>query len=91
MDNAFEKMSIQNVLDQALEITKDIVADIMCDYDDLFRDVAVHDPFHKLNLIQKIVFAYISIRGKHLCRTTNVEEKAMIRHKKTKEILFCHE
>jgi len=84
-------MSIEKVLDQALEMTKDIVAEIVCDSDDIFKYVAVHDPFHKLVLLQKIVFSFICLKGKHICRMRNVEQKAMVRHKKTKEVIFMHE
>ena len=36
------------------------------------------------------VFHFISLKGKHFCRTKNIEDKSLVRHKNTKEILFKH-
>jgi len=84
-------MSVQKVLSLAVEMTKDIVAEILCYPNDLFTDIALHDPYHKMSLIQKIVFSFISIKGKHVCKMSNIERNTLVRHKNTKEILFRHE
>ena len=39
----------------------------------------------------KIVFSFISMKGKHMCRSVNMEQTTLIRHKNTKQILFKHE
>lgn len=72
-------------------MTNDIVAEILCDSSGLFEDIASHDATHKMLILKKIAFSFIFLKGRHFCRSTNVEQKSLIRHKNTKEILFKHE
>lgn len=74
-----------------IELTKEIVAEILCTHGELFEEIAIHDRSHKVSLLKKIVFNFISIKGKHLCRTVNCEQNSLMRHKKTKAVLFQHE
>jgi hypothetical protein len=33
----------------------------------------------------------VTIKGKHLCRSINIEQNSLVWHKKTKDVLFKHE
>lgn len=90
-ENAISEQGISTVLRQGIEITNEIVAELLCTDSDLFREISLHDKQHKVIILKKIVFSFISIKGKHQCRTVNVEKNTLIRHKKTKEIIFRHE
>ena len=79
------------VLKLGLEMTKEIVAEILCSYPQLLEEIVLHDQNHKVLILKKIVFSFMSLKGKHLCRSANIEGKSLIRHKKTKEVLFKHE
>jgi len=83
--------SLDQVLGLGIELTKEIVSEILCTHCELFEEVALHDKSHKVSLLKKIVFNFISIKGKHLCRTINCEQNSLVRHTKTKEVLFLHE
>jgi hypothetical protein len=74
-----------------IELTNEIVAEILVSHTELLEELCVHDPSHKPILMKKIVFSFITIKGKHLCRTFNIEENSMIRHQYTKTVLFKHE
>jgi hypothetical protein len=74
-----------------VELTKEIVAEILCSRSDLLDEVAIHDKAHKVLLIKKIVFSFISVKGKHLCRSINNEQNSLIRHYHTKNVIFKHE
>ena len=91
LENALTSLPLPHVFSFALEMTKDIVAEILSEPNDFFTEIAAHDPHHKMNLLKKIVFHFISLKGKHFCRTKNIEDKSLVRHKNTKEILFKHE
>ena len=84
-ENAVAKESLPKVLSYGVEITKEIVAEILANMSDLLQEISLHDEHHK------IVFTFISMKGKHLCRNINLEKVALIRHKNTKQILFKHE
>lgn len=90
-ENALQTLDVQKVFSMAVEMMKDIVSEILCDENELFLDIAAHDPQHKMLMLKKIVFSFIAIKGRHFCRTTNVQQKSLVRHKNTKEILFKHE
>jgi hypothetical protein len=83
--------SLHEVLKLGIELTKEIVAEILCNHCDMFEEVTFHDKTHKITLLKKIVFSFISIKGKHLCRTVNSEQNSLIRHLKTKQVFFQHE
>ena len=87
------KESLSKVLSYGIEITKDIVAELLCNtsMSDLLKEVSLHDEHHRVNMLRKIVFSFISMKGKHMCRSVNMEQTALIRHKNTKQILFKHE
>jgi hypothetical protein len=74
-----------------IEFVKEIVAEILCNHSVLLGEVAMHDKIHRIILSKKIVFSFTTIKGKHLCRSVNIEKNSLSRHKKTKEILFKHE
>lgn len=91
LENALKTLSVQKVFSLAVEMTNDIVSEILCDNNDLFLEIAAHDPYHKMSIMKKIVFSFIALKGKHFCKNKNIEQKSLVRHKKTKEILFSHE
>ena len=91
MENALKTTSIQKVLSLAVEMTKDIVAEILSSNDEYFQEIAAHSQQHKMSIIKKIVFSFISLKAKHVCRTKNVSKSTLIRHQKTKEVLFKHQ
>ena len=90
-ENAVASKTLADVLKCGIEITKEIVAEILCSHPQLLQEISLHDQKHKVVLIKKIVFCFLTIKGKHLCRNVNVEENTLIRHTKTKEILFKHQ
>ena len=87
------KESLSKVLSYGIEITKDIVAELLCNtsMSDLLKEVSSHDEHDRVNMLRKIVFSFISMKGKHMCRSVNMEQTILIRHKNTKQILFKHE
>lgn len=89
--NALKSLPLQQVLGLAVEMTKDIVAEILSEPNEFFSEIAAHDPHHKMLLMKKIVFHFISLKGKHFCKTKNIEAKKLLRHRNTKEVLFNHE
>ena len=90
-ENAMASQSLGKVLSCGIEMTKDIVAELICNDSELFKEIGLHDKNHRIMLMKKIVFSFISIKGKHRCRSVNYEESSLTRHKKTKEIIFKHE
>jgi hypothetical protein len=74
-----------------IEVTNEIVAEILTSHQELLEELAFHDKNHKAILIKKIVFSFITIKGKHLCKTSNIEQNSLIRHQNTKAVLFKHE
>ena len=70
-----------------------MVAELLCNtsMSDLLKEVSLHDEHHRVNMLRKIVFSFISMKGKHMCRSVNMEQTTLIRHKNTKQILFKHE
>ena len=83
--------NLSKVLSYGVEITKDIVAELLCNMSDLLKEISLHDEHHRANMLTKIVFSFISLKGKHMCRNVNVEQNTLIRHRSTKQILFKHE
>lgn len=90
-DSAIAKDGLCNVLKNSVSLTNEIVSEIFISDSKLLEEISIHDEHHRLRIIKTIVFSFISIKGKHLCRTTNVETSTLIRHKNTKMILFKHE
>ena len=72
-------------------MTKEIVAEILCSCPELLGEIGLHDKNHQVTVIRKILFCFLSVKGKHLCKNANLEENSLIRHKKIKEVLFKHE
>ena len=89
--SALEKDSLCNVLKCGKSITNEIVAEILSSETNLLQEIALHDQQHRLKLLKIIVFSFISLKGKHLCRTENIKCSTLIRHKNTKQVLFLHE
>ena len=90
LENALKTLKVQQVLSMAEEMMKDIVSEILCDENEFFMEIA-HDPQHKLVMLKKIVFSFISMKGKYICKSTNVQQNSLLRNKLTKQILFRHE
>ena len=90
-ENALKTLKVQQVLRMAVEMMKDIVSEILCDENEFFMEIAAHDPEHKLAILKKIVFSFISMKGKYICNSTNVQQNSLLRNKLTKQILFRHE
>jgi hypothetical protein len=82
---------LKDILILGVEITNEIVAEILCSYPETLQEIALHDTAHQALLMKKIVFSFVTMKGKHLCRTANVEQNSLIRHKNTKTVLFKHE
>ena len=82
--------TIKEILIAGLEVTKEILAEILIAHEDILEEIAIHDQKHKAILIQKIVFSFVTIKGKHLCRSFNIEENSLTRHKNMKTVLFQH-
>ena len=57
-ENALKTLNVQQVFSMALEMMKDIVSEILCDENELFLDIAAHDPHHKMLMLKKIVFSF---------------------------------
>jgi hypothetical protein len=91
METALESRNIKQILIGGLEFTNEVVAEILIAHEELLEEIAIHDAKHKAFLIQKIVFSFVTIKGKHLCRTFNIEENSLVRHKNTKTVIFQHE
>ena len=72
-------------------MVKEIVSEICCESPNLLKEVDMHEKGHKLAMLKRIVFSFISLKGKHTCRTYNREKNSMSRHGKTKEIIFKNE
>jgi len=88
---ALETQTIKQILIAGLEVTKEIVAEILTAREELLEEIAIHDQNHKAILIKRIVFSFVTIKSKHLCRTFNIEQNSLIRHQNTKTVLFQHE
>jgi hypothetical protein len=86
-----KQQDVGKILMLGIKITNEIAAEILCSHSELLQEVALHDPNHKAILVKKIVFSFITIKGKHLCRTQNIEQNSLSRHQNTKEVLFKHE
>jgi len=91
LENALKNKSVNEVLILGLEITNEIVAEILVSHSELLQEIRLHDENHQPILMKKIVFSFITMTGKHLCRTFNIEQNTMIRHSNTKKVLFKHE
>ena len=91
LENALKTLKVQQVLSMAEEMMKDIVSEILCDENEFFMEIAAHDLQHKLVMLKKIVFSFISMKGKYICKSTNVQQNSLLRNKLTKQILFRHE
>ena len=75
-------------MDNSDELMKEIVSEILLGHSSLLNEIDLHSQsFHD----KKNVFHFICIKGKHLCRLFNNEQNTMIRHSKTKQILFKNE
>ena len=91
IETALETQTIKQILIAGLEVTKEIVAEILTAHEELLEEIATHDQNHKAILIKRIVFSFVTIKSKHLCRTFNIEQNSLIRHQNTKTVLFQHE
>jgi hypothetical protein len=91
VETALETQTLSEILRLGIQLTNEIVAEILCSHAELLEEVGLHDQSHKAVLVKKIVFSFITIKGKHICRTTNIEENTLIRHQNTKTVLFRHE
>jgi len=91
LENALKNKPVNEVLSLGLEITNEIVAEILASHSELLQEIGIHDQNHQPILMKKIVFSFITMKGKHLCRTFNIEQNTMIRHSNTKTVLFKHE
>ena len=73
------------------KLTDDIIGELLSSNSALLCEIDLHDKKHKMRVMKRIVFSFIGIKGRHLSRTVNKENSNMIRHCKTKEILFNHQ
>ena len=56
LENALTSLPLPHVFSFALEMTKDIVAEILSSNDEYFQEIAAHSQQHKMSIIKKIVF-----------------------------------
>ena len=90
-DSAIKEKGLSQILNFGDSLTNDILGEILCSNCSLLNEIDLHDKGHKIKLMKRLIFSFISIKGKHLCRTQNKEENSLIRHSKTKEIIFNQE
>lgn len=88
---ALENKSLGELLKCGVHITNEIVSEILCSQCDLLQEICLHDADHRTKQLKKIVFTFVSLKAKHLCRTKNIETSTMIRHNNTKQVIFMHE
>ena len=91
LDSALKQSTLCDVLKCGKNITNEIVAEILSSESTILQEIVLHDEEHRLRLLKTIVFSFISLKGKHLCSTHNIESSTMTRHKNTKQVLFLHE
>ncbi len=84
--------NMAKVLNSGDCLVKEIVSEILCqDSNSLLAEIESHNKTHKAVLMKRIVFSFITIKGKHICRTYNQESNFMTRHRKIKSVIFMHE
>ena len=49
---------------------------------ELLEDIALHNKVHRITLLKKNVYNFVTIKGKHLWRNKNNEENSLIRNAK---------
>ena len=54
-ENAVAKESLPKVLSYGVEITKEIVAEILANMSDLLQEISLHDEHHRVNLLKGAV------------------------------------
>jgi hypothetical protein len=91
LENALQNKTIREVLILGVELTNEIVAEILASQSELLQEIRIHDQNHQPILMKKIVFSFVTMKGKHLCKTFNIEQNSLIRHSNTKTVLFKHE
>lgn len=91
LDVALSKDNICDVLKCSVQLTNEIVSEILSSESTVLEEISLHDKYHRLKMLKTIVFSFISIKGKHLCRSQNIEDSTLIRHRNTKQIIFKHE
>jgi hypothetical protein len=74
-----------------IELTNEITAEILATHGELLEEISIHDGNHKAILIKKPVLCFMTIKGKHLCRSLNIEQNTLSRHQNTRAVLFKHE
>jgi hypothetical protein len=82
---------VKEILMLGIEITNEIVAEILCSHPEMLEEIKMHNKNHQVILLKKVVFSFVTIKGKHLCRSINIEQNSLVRHQKTKDVLFKHE
>jgi hypothetical protein len=90
-DKFLKTKGLKEGLILGIEITHEIVAEILCSHPEVLEEITLHNKNHRVFLLKKIVFSFVTLKGKHLCRSVNIEQNTLIRHQKTKHVLFKHE
>jgi len=62
-ENAISEQGISTVLRQGIEITNEIVAELLCTDSDLFREISLHDKQHKVIILKKLYFPLYLSKG----------------------------
>ncbi len=86
LEKAIQNKTIKEVLILGVESTNKIVAEILASQSELLQEIHIHDQNHQPILMKKIVFSFVTMKGKHFCKTFNIEQNS-----NTKTVLFKHE
>ena len=90
-DFSVKQEGLSKTLNFGDTLLSNILSEILSHNSDLFSEIDLHDKKHKITLMKRIIFCFICIKGKHACRTWNKENNSLIRHSRTKEVIFKHE
>ena len=61
LDSAIKAKGLKDILILGIEITHEIVAEILCSHHEVLGEIAMHDKAHKVILLKKIVFSFVTI------------------------------
>jgi hypothetical protein len=70
-----KQKGIKEILLLGIELTHDIVSELLCSHSEVLEEIGLHDKHHHVVLLKKIVFSFVNIKGKHICRTANIAKR----------------
>ena len=51
--------NLSKVLSYGVEITKDIVAELLCNMSDLLKEISLHDKHQRVNMLKNGILVYL--------------------------------